>query len=191
MILWKKMLEKLSAIALLFLYFLSTKVGLDPRLYCIQKYLISDKLYFLNHTNLKPMNNIWQHLKKLPWPELFLVSFIATLTVLASEVLLILSYTYFLVIIKPLNMLLLSPIFGLLIPIVVGVGMGALAVYLLEWWQKKWLLNNSSLWALVLCLFIGLLLKSLFPLPSILVAASKASLISLAIGVFWKGRPYW
>ncbi|MGD1704874.1 peptide chain release factor 1 [Dapis sp. BLCC M229] len=137
------------------------------------------------------MNNIWQRLKNLPWQELSLVSFIATLTVVASEVLLILSLTYFFVILKPLNMLFSSPIFGVLIPIGVAVGMGALAVYLLEWWQKEWLLNNSSLWALVLCLFIGLLLKSFLPLPSILLSASKASLISLAVGVFWKGRPYW
>ncbi len=137
------------------------------------------------------MNNIWQRLKNLPWQELSLVSLVATLTVVASEVLLILSLTYFFVILKPLNMLFSSPIFGVLIPIGVAVGMGALAVYLLEWWQKEWLLNNSSLWALVLCLFIGLLLKSFLPLPSILLTASKASLISLAVGVFWKGRSYW
>ncbi|NET44822.1 peptide chain release factor 1 [Okeania sp. SIO2B3] len=137
------------------------------------------------------MNNIWQRLKSLPWQELLLVSFIATLTVVATEVLLILSFTYFFVLLKPLSMLFSSPIFGVLIPIGAAVGMGALAVYLLEFWQKQWLLNNSSLWALVLCLFIGLLLKSLFPLPPVLVSASRASLISLAIGVFWKGRPYW
>ncbi len=137
------------------------------------------------------MNNIWQRLKNLPWQELSLVSLVATLTVVASEVLLRLSLIYFFVILKPLNMLFSSPIFGVLIPIGVAVGMGALAVYLLEWWQKEWLLNNSSLWALVLCLFIGLLLKSFLPLPSILLTASKASLISLAVGVFWKGRPYW
>ena len=137
------------------------------------------------------MNNIWQRLKNLPWQELSLVSLVATLTVVASEVLLRLSLIYFFVILKPLNMLFSSPIFGVLIPIGVAVGMGALAVYLLEWWHKQWLLNNSSLWALVLCLFIGLLLKSFFPLPAILLTASKASLISLAVGVFWKGRPYW
>ncbi|NEP04357.1 MULTISPECIES: peptide chain release factor 1 [Okeania] len=137
------------------------------------------------------MNNIWQRLKSLPWQELFLVSFIAILAVVATEVLLILSFTYFVVILKPLSMLFSSPIFGVLIPVGAAVGMGALAVYLLEFWQKQWLLNNSSLWALVLCLFIGLLFKSLFPLPAVLVSASRTSLISLAIGVFWKGRPYW
>ncbi|MGD1808571.1 peptide chain release factor 1 [Dapis sp. BLCC M126] len=137
------------------------------------------------------MNNIWQRLKNLPWRELSLVSLIATLTVATSEILLILSLTYFFVILKPLNMLFSSPFFGVLIPIGVAIGMGALAVYLLEWWQKEWLLNNSSLWALVFCLFIGLLLKYYLPLPDILVSASRASLISLAVGVFWKGRPYW
>ncbi|MGB3514768.1 MAG: peptide chain release factor 1 [Microcoleaceae cyanobacterium] len=137
------------------------------------------------------MNNLWQRLKQLPWQELLLVSLIATLTVVVVEVLLVLSYTYFSVIREPLNMLFLSPIFGIVIPIAVAVGMGASAVYLLEWWQKQWLLNNSSLWALVLCLFIGLLLKSLLPLPALLVSASQPSLIGLAIGSFWKGRPYW
>ena len=137
------------------------------------------------------MNDIWQRFKRLPWQELSLVSLIATLTVVVSEVLLIFSLTYFFFFFKPLNMLFSSTVFGVLIPIGVAVGMGALAVYLLEWWQKKWLLNNSTLWALVLCLFIGLLLKSLSPLPAILLSASKASLISLAVGVFWKGRPYW
>lgn len=137
------------------------------------------------------MNNLWQRLKKLPWQELFLVSLIAILTVVVVEVLLVLSYTYLSVIREPLNMLFFSPIFQILIPIGVAVGMGALAVYLLEWWQKQWLLNNASLWALVLCLFIGLLLKSLLPLPALLVSASQPSLIGLAIGSFWKGRPYW
>ncbi|MEB3342054.1 peptide chain release factor 1 [Okeania sp.] len=137
------------------------------------------------------MNNIWQILKKLPWQELSLVSLIATLTVVTSEILLIFSLTHFLAILKSFNILFSSPFFGVLIPIGVAVGMGALAVCLLEWWQKQYLLNNSSLWALVLCLFIGLLLKSFLPFPSVLLSASRASLISLAIGVFWKGRPYW
>lgn len=137
------------------------------------------------------MNNIWQRLKKLPWQELLLVSFIATMTAFVIEVVLLLSYTYFSVVREPLNMLFLSPFFAVLIPISAAVGMGALAVYLLEWWQKQWLLNNSSLWALVFCLFLGLLLKSLLDLPALLVSASEPSLIGLAIGVFWKGRPYW
>lgn len=137
------------------------------------------------------MNNIWQRLKNLPWQELLLVSLIATLTVVVVEVLLVLSYTYFPAIREPLNMLFFSPFFKILIPIGTAVGMGALAVYLLEWWQKQWLLNNSSLWALVLCLLLGLLFKSLLPLPALLVSASQPSLIGLAIGVFWKGRPYW
>ncbi|MDJ0553167.1 MAG: peptide chain release factor 1 [Microcoleaceae cyanobacterium MO_207.B10] len=137
------------------------------------------------------MNNIWQRLKNLPWQELGFISFITTLIVVVSEIFLVLGHTYLPVVREPLELLFSSPFFRILIPIGVAVGMGALAVYLLEWWQKNWLLNNSSLWALVLCLFIGLLLKSLLPVPALFVSASRPSLICIAIGVFWKGRPYW
>jgi hypothetical protein len=70
-------------------------------------------------------------------------------------------------------------------------GNGALAVYFLEYWQQQFLLNRVSLWVLVLCLLLGLLLKSFLPLRFFLVSLSETALIGVTVGVFWKGRPYW
>jgi hypothetical protein len=137
------------------------------------------------------MNKFWQRLKNLPWQELSLVALISTLTVAAVEILLVLAITHVPEVRDVLRLILASPFFAVLIPIGVAVGMGALGVYLLEWWQKQWLLNNSSLWALVFCLVVGLLLKSWLPLPPLLIAMSRTTLIGMALGVFWKGRPYW
>lgn len=75
--------------------------------------------------------------------------------------------------------------------IATAVGIGTLAVYLCERWLPQVLLNTSSLWALVLCLLLGLVLKSLLPLPSLLLDLSQFTLIGVILGVFWKGRPYW
>ena len=80
---------------------------------------------------------------------------------------------------------------GILIPFAAAVGMGALAVYFLEYWQQQFLLNRISLWVLVLCVFLGLVLKSFLPIPPLLASVSEAALIGVTVGVFWKGRPYW
>lgn len=137
------------------------------------------------------MNNFWQRIQRLPWLEISLVSFISLLIVIILELSLIFSVTYFVGIRDILTLVFFSPTFATIIPVATAVGMGALSVYLLEWWEKKWLLNTSTLWALVFGLLICLLIKSLLPLPALLISLTQTSLISIAIGVFWKGRPYW
>ncbi len=137
------------------------------------------------------MNKFWQRLKKLPWQELSLVSLITVLTVAAVEIFLAIAITNSPEVRDVLKLIFASPFLGVFVPLGVAVGMGALAVYLLEWWQKQFLLDNSSLWALVFCVAIALWLKSLFPIPPLLIALSQPAFIAIAIGVFWKGRPYW
>ena len=72
----------------------------------------------------------------------------------------------------------------------VAVGVGALAVYLLERLDRL-SINTASLWTLVLCLALLLFLKSLL-LPTVLVDVNnEIQLVGIVIGVFWKSRPYW
>jgi hypothetical protein len=87
--------------------------------------------------------------------------------------------------------MLFSPPLGVLTKVAIAIGMGALTVYWLEIWQQRFLLNSSTLWALVGCLLLGLFIKSLLPLPTFLVDLSSLGLMGILIGVFWKGRPYW
>lgn len=134
------------------------------------------------------MSDFLRRLKILPWREMLQIAALVNLTVLVIELFLVWG-TKIPAISNALRLLYSSSL-GILVPVVIAVGMGALAVYLLEYWQQQFLLNQTNLWLLVFCLFLGLFLKSLL-LPPLFVSVSQATLIGIAVGIFWKGRPYW
>jgi hypothetical protein len=134
------------------------------------------------------MSDFLRRLKILPWREMLQIAALVNLTVLGIE--LFLAWGTKIPAISNALRLLYSSSLGILVPVVIAVGMGALAVYLLEYWQQQFLLNQTNLWLLVFCLFLGLFLKSLL-LPPLFVSVSQATLIGIAVGIFWKGRPYW
>jgi hypothetical protein len=134
------------------------------------------------------MSDFLRRLKILPWREMLQIAALVNLTVLVIE--LFLAWSARIPAISNALRLLYSSSLGILVPVVIAVGMGALAVYLLEYWQQQFLLNQTNLWLLVFCLFLGLFLKSLL-LPPLFVSVSQATLIGIAVGIFWKGRPYW
>lgn len=81
---------------------------------------------------------------------------------------------------------------SLLVGVGVGIGIGALAVILVETLLPRLTLHASTLWALVLCLLLGLWIKLLLYLPGLFVVSfSQSLLVGLVLGVFWKGRRYW
>ena len=136
------------------------------------------------------MNDPLRRLKILPWISLLQISLIAVLIAIAFDVLLQ-TATSVPVILNLLTRLLNSPI-KVLIELAVPVGIGALAVAILERWFRQVIITNSTLWALVPCVALWLLLKSFVPLPTALVPEiDVVSLIGVVVGVFWKGRPYW
>ncbi len=73
----------------------------------------------------------------------------------------------------------------------VGVGVGALAVYLMERLRSDVRLTAASLWALCLCLILCLWLKALTPLPSFLVGLDYAQIVGLLVGSSYRGQRYW
>lgn len=135
------------------------------------------------------MSDPIRRLKFLPWRLLLQVSILTAFIVFILELMLLWGYTHSIIIRNTIAML-YSPPLGILMPIAIAVGVGALAVYLCERSQPQ-ILNTSSLWALVLCLLLALGLKSLLPLSSLLVGLSEITLIGIIVGVFWKGRSYW
>lgn len=139
------------------------------------------------------MANPLRRLKFLPWRSLFLLSSLVTLIVIVLDLFLWLGYNYSPAI-KSAMSLLYGPTLGILVNFAVVVGVGALAVYLLEKIFSKTIVSIPVLWALVLCLAVCLLMRSLLSTPpDILVNLDdgEVQLIGIAIGVFWKGRPYW
>jgi hypothetical protein len=136
------------------------------------------------------MSNFLRRLKLLPWREMLQIAALVTSIVIGLELFLAWGFTQSRVIRNILTLLYGSSL-GILIPFVTAVGMGALAVYFLEYWQQQFLLNRTNLWVLALCVLLGLVLKSLLLIPAFLTSLSEAALIGITVGVFWKGRPYW
>ena len=136
------------------------------------------------------MSNFLRRLKLLPWREMLQISALVNCIVVGLELFLAWGLIQSEVFVKVFKLLFASSL-GILIPFAIAVGMGALAVYFLEYWQQQFLLNRVSLWVLILCVLLGLVLKLFLPIPAYLVSLSETSLIGITVGVFWKGRPYW
>lgn len=136
------------------------------------------------------MNNPWHRLKWLPWRSLTLVSVLTIALAAVLDFLLIQGLTQS-AIVRSALVFLLSPPWSLLAIAATGVGIGALAVLLFERLSRQVLIDTSTLWALILCLILGLGLKSLFPLARILTGLNYTQVIGILVGVFWKGRRYW
>lgn len=128
-------------------------------------------------------------LKFLPWRLLSQLAILINLIVLAVELLVMLGSRSFPVVEQTIAVF-YKPPFDMLTPIALGVGVGALAVYLAEQFFRQLSLNISTLWALCFCVAMILMLKTLIGSPAPLVGFYSESLLGLIIGVFWKGRPH-
>lgn len=123
--------------------------------------------------------------KYQPWRSLLQVSGLTILIVIFLELLLSLADRY------GMLLKLYRPPLGTIISFTTAVGVGAFAVYLLDRFYHQVFLTTASLWALVPCLALVIFLKSLLPVPPLIVHLSYLDLIGVIVGVFWKGRPYW
>jgi hypothetical protein len=123
--------------------------------------------------------------KYQPWRSLLQVSGLTILIVIFLELLLSVGDRQ-----GTLSTLYRPPL-GTIVSFTTAVGVGAFAVYLLERFYPQVFLTTSSLWALVPCLALVIFLKSLLPVPPLIVQLSYLHLIGVIVGVFWKGRPYW
>ena len=142
------------------------------------------------------MANPLRQLKYLPWTSLIIVSSMTLIIVTTLELVLGLTYdqlnevTQF-IIVRILAATLYSPLLSLFTIGAIGVGIGALAVFLLETLKKQVFINAGVLWSLILCLIVGLIIRSYIPIPAFLTNVNQLQLVGLILGVFWKGKRYW
>lgn len=136
------------------------------------------------------MNNPWQRFTSQPWQSLALVALATVVIVSLIDYLLIFLITTVGSIQQSFGLIFSSPL-RILLPLAVAAGIGALGVYIAEQFPRYIFLTAGSLWALVLCLVVGLALTGLLPLPSFLVNLSYPTLLGIMVGVFWKGRQFW
>ncbi|MDX2229018.1 MAG: hypothetical protein NW220_05250 [Leptolyngbyaceae cyanobacterium bins.349] len=135
------------------------------------------------------MRSPLERLKQLPWVALLQVAALTALAAIAGEYLLLWLAVYSPAV-QQVIVLLGGPL-GFITVMAVAMAVGAIAVVILEQF-KRILINTGSLWALVGCLAIVLLLVQSFGLlPLGLVGISYSQLIGVILGVFLKGQAYW
>lgn len=129
-------------------------------------------------------------LKYLPWRSPFLVAILAVLTMKAIDFILWKSFDY--AASSGFAELLSTKIGNLLFLFCEGLAVGGFGVLYLERIGRVGPIYTSTLWTLVLCLFLSLWLGTYLPMKGLgLVDISEVHVMSLILGVFWRGRPYW
>jgi uncharacterized membrane protein len=136
------------------------------------------------------MTDPLRRLKYLPWRSLLQVSGLTILIVIILVLMLAMGYTQSLSLQRTLSILHQPPL-DIVMVLAAAMGVGALAVYFLERFHRQVFINSATLWALVPCLALVLFLKSLLPVPELLVQLDYLPLMGIIVGIFWKGRPYW
>lgn len=128
-------------------------------------------------------------LRYLPWVPLLIVAAMTVVLVSILEILLVLAAAYVPLIAQSVNLLFTPPL-GMLMVVAIAMGVGAIAVYILETVRRDVVISSGVLWALVGCLILAVFLRQVLPFPS-LVSAAQPSIIGMMLGVFFKGRRYW
>jgi hypothetical protein len=136
------------------------------------------------------MNNPLRQLRQLPWVPLFLVALLTLFWASVIELLLRLGAVYVPLIRQALDMLFTPPL-DIVLSFAIALGVGALAVLFLEIVYPQLIINAGVLWALLVCLFVMILIRSILPLPTALLAPSYMMLVGNMLGIFLKGKPYW
>lgn len=130
-----------------------------------------------------------RRLKWLPWRSLLQVTALVLAIVIGLEFLL--SFGLRSGLIFSILELLYSPPWSLITSFAVAIAIGALATWSLAKLDPPGVISAPTLWALILCLAVGLLIKRFLPLPLSFVSLDYMQLVGLIVGIFWKGRPYW
>jgi hypothetical protein len=138
------------------------------------------------------MRDPLSRLKTLPWLILLQA---AALTVLIATILDFLFAQALLQLPRTIFDGELSGFFSLLflvLPFLAMMGLGALALILMEQVFRSVFLNAGVLWALVACIGLVLFLRGLLPWEvSFLVGFSYVQMVGAALGVFFRGKRYW
>ncbi len=136
----------------------------------------------------------WQSFKSLPWIPLISTAVVTVTLGKIFDLVFISTYSY-----VPQSQswidLIFSPPWGLILIILLSIGLGAVSVWLLETFFSPGAIYASTLWGLVLCLLVLMIIVSLISdfanVPSSLLGINQNILVGMVVGVFWKGKKYW
>ncbi len=128
-------------------------------------------------------------LKYLPWRSLSLAAILAVATMKVIDFVLGKSLLNSA---SAFTELLLTPAGSLVVYLCEGLAIGGLGVLYLERVGRTGPIYAAVLWALAFCLFLSLVLATYINIPGFgLQEVTQYQVMSIIVGVFWRGRPYW
>lgn len=137
------------------------------------------------------MRNPFWRLKSLPWVILLQVALAAVAIATLADLLLAQGLALLLTNVGSGLMPLMQLLF-LVLPIVAGFVIGALALSILErWFTDRVYIDTGVLWALVPCIALILFIKGFLPIPAALIAMSYPLVVGVLLGVFVVGKRHW
>lgn len=133
-----------------------------------------------------------RQLRELPWAATVSAAGVTVLLTVALEALLIyglLPQESF----QRIFATLFSPPLGQVVLLLLSALVGALALTVFErlyGWIRP---NIATLWALIASVVLVMFVRSLFQniVPMALTGTGFDNAMGIAIGIFWKGKPYW
>ncbi|MGB3308601.1 MAG: hypothetical protein WBG32_04920 [Nodosilinea sp.] len=137
------------------------------------------------------MRNPFWRLKSLPWVILLQVALAAVAIATLADLLLAQGLALLLANVGSGLMPLMQLLF-LVLPIVAGFAIGALALTVLErWFSSRVYIDTGVLWALVACVALVLFVKGFLPIPAALVSMSYPLVVGVLLGIFVVGKRHW
>lgn len=129
-------------------------------------------------------------MRYLPWSPLFQSAGLTVLVATAIDVLLQLALGYVPAI---ANILLFNQFLILLISLAVPCGVGVLGIFFTRAFFRQVLLGTDTIWALVGCLLVALVVKNLLPaIPAMFLGGfSIQTALMVAVGCFTAGKRHW
>lgn len=137
------------------------------------------------------MRNPFWRLKSLPWVILLQVALAAVAIATLADLLLAQGLALLLANVGSGLMPLMQLLF-MVLPIIAGFVVGALALTILErWFSSRVYIDTGVLWALVPCIALVLVVKGVLPIPAALVTMSYPLIVGVLLGIFVVGKRHW
>lgn len=135
------------------------------------------------------MSNPFRSFQHLPWSALLLSAGLTVLVATAIDILFGMAIAF----IPTFGRLIISlPLLSQVLAIAAPFGVGALAIYLTLQFFSQILLRTDTIWSLIGCVLLILLIKNWLPIPSIFLRGFNiVTVMMVTVGSFTAGRRYW
>ncbi len=136
------------------------------------------------------MSNPFRSLKYLPWSVLFQSAAVTVAIAAVLDFLLLQGV----IAIAPNAPFIPRPVLfylQILAPLAAAYGAGALSIFVTARFFREILLTAETIWALIGCVILLCWIKTLLPVPGLLLYLDTFNIVLIVLGAFFSSKRYW